>query len=549
MIIAKKYLYRANCLLQTFLGNGRPQNSQLRCAALVDGLFSPYSSSYCANAPKREIIKFEDSSPLAKEAQDLLSNLEVSKKPEIDIQRSYSLLAEAVSQNSPRAKTLLGSMYREGLMVEKNHDEAIRLFAEAAEQGDPAGKCSLGVLGLDIIEKKRKGLEDEVSSTDFVVDMNESGEMRGRLELETEDGPIKDAPKPAELVRRVRKARRKAGFTDQQSKEFEDFKRKEMEEGLEKERRVAFSWVEEAAEQGNDEAMVVLGNLYLETDPERAVEWYANAVRTGRNTDAYYNLGQIYTIGLEGVSADPKTALKNFAMAAQLGDASAQFYLGHLHRVGDKHVALDHASARQYIEMAAAQKHPGALYYLSLLHRNGEGGLEESQGTFLRYIQEAAKYDHGPAHACLADMYYTGSDGVSVDYSKALQSFLEAGRLGEAEAFCSAAAMHFHGLGVKEDKHEAFLLYQEAVQAGSIHALRNIASMHYGGDGVPQNRKLAEYFLKIADERDKEMQMEAEKQLPKTFETTDAPKHPMADVPRPKKRDWESQAEDDISST
>lgn len=65
--------------------------------------------------------------------------------------------------------------------------------------------------------------------------------------------------------------------------------------------------------------------------------------------------------------------------------------------------------------------------------------------------------------------------------------------------------MHLRGLGVKEDKREDLLLYHEAVQAGSIHALKNFASMQYGGEGVRQNPKFADFFLNIADERDKGM--------------------------------------------
>ncbi|KAI0566546.1 hypothetical protein FGB62_7g547 [Gracilaria domingensis] len=516
---------------------GRLARSQTKITALCKNLAIPYSTK--SLEPHGQSTAFDDNNPLSQEAEKLLTeNLQSSSE---NAQRALHLLKVAVSQGSPRAKTLLGSMFREGLIVNENRGEAMRLFNEAAEQGDPAAQCSLGALKLQGVKEKRvEGMQNSVTETDFAVDLNEQGEARGVLHIETKDGPLLDAPKPAELVRKVRKERRKAGFTDQEALEFEEFKKRKHEEALEKERQDAISWLELAAQQGNDEALVVLGNEILQEDPNRAVELYEAAIKNGHNVDAYYNLGQLYSKGLGSIEPDEKAALKNFAMAAQLGDPSAQFYLGHLYRVGSKEIKVDLASSRQYIEMAAAQEHPGALYYFSLMHRDGEGGLEISHGAFLRYLYKAASLDHGPAHACLAELHYTGSEDVDVDYPAALTHFLAAGRLGEADAYCSAAAMYFHGFGTEEDHHEAFLLYQKAAELGSVQALRNIGSMYYHGHGVPPNKKVAEHFFRVADEREADTQKSADLHMQTPVDTKEAPKHPMADVPRPSKESEDS---------
>lgn len=504
--------------------------------------------SYFSTTPTTpDAFEFDDQNSFAQEAERLLNGHHTNDSFESSARRALELLQVAVSQDSPRAKTLLGSMFREGLIVERDRAKAERLFHEAAQEGDPVAECSLGALHLDVLKQETATeMGDQVTHTDFAIDIGEKGEIRGKLQMEVEGAPMTDAPKPSELVRRVRKARKKAGFTDREAREYEEFMTREREKRRVERRRAAMFWLEKAIKHGNDEAMVILGNEILDDDPDRAIQLYESAIRSGHNTDAYYNLGQIYTKGHGTVSPDSKIALKNFAMAAQLGDASAQFYLGHLYRVGSRDVGVDAASSRQYIELAAAQEHPGALYYLALMHRNGEAGLEKSDGAFLRYVREAANRDNGPAHVCLAELYYTGSNGEEVDYARALHHFLEAGRLGEAEALCSAAAMHFHGFGTPEDQHEAFLLYQKAAELGSVQALRNLGSMYFHGQGIPANRKVAEHFFRVADEWDSDRQKRDEVHLQTPVEKTDAPKHPMADIPRPEKEAHDSTAVEDI---
>lgn len=492
---------------------------------------------------------FTDANPLSTEAEALLTTNPPPSYNSPALPKALSLLTRAVAQNSPRAKTLLASMHREGLGVKRDIPLATSLFTEAAESGDPVAQCSLGSLLLQCAREEDESIDHRhVSGTDFAVDVASDGTMRGRLTME---GPTNDAPTPAALVRRVRKERRKAGFTDAQAAEFELHRQQKREQKLQQDTVIAIDWLEIAAAQGNDVAMVMLGNEAVEEDPPKAMEWYQRAIKAGRNTDAYFNVGHLLTNGAKGIEKDPKAAFTKFAMAAQLGNASAQFYLGHLYRVGSREVDIDEASARQYIDLAADQGHPAALHYLALMHRNGEGGLEPSQGTFMRYLTASAKGGYAPAHTLLGDMYYKGEDGVEVDYERALQYFKQAGDLGEADAFCSAAAMNFHGIGTAEDHHEAFLLYQKAAELGSIQALRNIGTMYFHGHGVPANQKVAEHFFVVADENEAKLLEQESKHLEKSIENMPAPKHPMADIPDFVKKDppMETHPEDSLQDS
>lgn len=434
---------------------------------------------------------------------------------------------DAAAEGSARGATILGCLARGGVGVVQDAAEAERLLRVGADAGDPFGQAALGGLLIDKLGEVAESVEG-----DIVLDIGDDGVPRPRVEFKGATGGEGDAPTPAELVRRVRKARKKAGFTDAQAREYEEFREAEEQKKRDAEREQALNWLRAAVDQNHAPAMVTLGNAILDEDPVNAVHLYERAVKTSRDTDAYFNLGQIYTKGLPGIEPDSKAALKNFAMAAQLGDASAQFYMGHMYRVGSEDVKVDLESSRQYVELAAEQNHPGALFYLALMHRNGEGGLEANEGAFRRYLQRSVDIGHGPAASCLADMFYKGTDGTDVDYERALELFTKAGRAGESEALCSAAAMHFHGLGTPKDDHKAFLLYQDAAQIGSIAAMQNLGSMYYHGEGVPRSKTVAEHFFKMVDKMQQQIQDEAAAHQQVGIKRTSAPKHPMTDIPR-----------------
>lgn len=478
---------------------------------------------------------FRDPNPSAAESESIIRQLKEPKASDPVVVKATELAQQAVSEGSPRGKTLLGSLHREGLVVEKNLDAALSLFEQAAEAGDPIGQCSLGALKLTLLDEDEA--DANISPSDLRVAVDERGEAKAaQFDLVKSDGTnVPDQATPAQLVRQVRKARRKAGFTDSQAHEYEQHRKTKEDEKKKTERCEAHKWLERAADQSNDEAMMILANDIVKDDPGRAIELYERAAKSARNTDAYYNLGHIYEYGLGDIPVDSKASLKNFSMAAQLGDASAQFYLSHLYRVGTFDIKANESAALHYIQMAVEQSHAGAVYYYALMHHNGDCGLAKDIDKFRLLTEQAAAAGHGPALACLGDMYYKGSDGVELDYERALDYFTRAGRAGESDALCSAAAMHFRGLGAKKDQHMAFQLYQEAALKDSVPALRNIASMYFYGEGVPCNKKIADHFMKVADDTEKR-QRDAKlgRNSDKSIQTEPAPDHPMS-RPSPQK--------------
>ena len=81
------------------------------------------------------------------------------------------------------------------------------------------------------------------------------------------------------------------------------------------------------------------------------------------NMVAQYTLGVIYDLG-EGVSKDPKQAVKWYSLAAKQGYALAQYNLGIIYEIGEG-VSQDHPEAAKWYRRAAGQGYALAQYALA----------------------------------------------------------------------------------------------------------------------------------------------------------------------------------------
>lgn len=110
-----------------------------------------------------------------------------------------------------------------------------------------------------------------------------------------------------------------------------------------------------AAAEGDGEAALMLGNLYLyatgvDEDLEAARKYLEIAAGDGRR-DALYNLGAIYDKGI-GVARNPLEAIRWFTRAADQRDAQAQMNLALFYLRGDG-VAPDRTLAEAWLRRAA----------------------------------------------------------------------------------------------------------------------------------------------------------------------------------------------------
>ena len=113
------------------------------------------------------------------------------------------------------------------------------------------------------------------------------------------------------------------------------------------------------AKQGNQEAQLIVGKMYMigqgvEKDSEQAIQWFKAAADQG-NTDAQFFLGAMYLLPQRDIAE----GLKWLRLSADQGMQDAQFLLGMAYLKG-QNLAHDFVQADMWLRLAAA--HGGEFY-------------------------------------------------------------------------------------------------------------------------------------------------------------------------------------------
>jgi TPR repeat protein len=120
----------------------------------------------------------------------------------------------------------------------------------------------------------------------------------------------------------------------------------------------------EVAEQGNAEAQLIVGKMYMigqgvPKDADQAMKWYRDAANQG-NADAQFFLGAMYLLPQRDIAE----GLKWLKLSAQQGMQDAQFLLGMAYLKG-QNFTHDFVQAYMWLQLAAAQ---GGEFYQSQLN-------------------------------------------------------------------------------------------------------------------------------------------------------------------------------------
>ena len=167
---------------------------------------------------------------------------------------------KASDKDNGAAQYRIGTMYENGIGVERNQDEALKWYEKAAENCD-------------------ENAEKRLYQIDLAAAQRGDAEAQYRLGEKYSCG-----------------------------------------QGVEEDDKLAVKWYRKAAEQGSAEAQKELGDMYrygfgVEEDYKEAVKWYRKAAEQA-NRDAMLNLGLMYRDGL-GVEKDPAESDKWFKLYEQ----------------------------------------------------------------------------------------------------------------------------------------------------------------------------------------------------------------------------------------
>ena len=263
----------------------------------------------------------------------------------------------------------------------------------------------------------------------------------------------------------------------------------------------AFNFISEAANDGNGEAMRLLGLMYehgsgCEADLYTAVSWYQASADTGF-VPAYVCLANIYRLGPEGYR-DPEAAYELYLRAANEGEPFEWNNVGNCHRFGVG-VEKDDTMAIQMYQKGARGENLGlAQYYISQVYLDSESSLH-NQTLGLEWLNRAANNGCAPACWELGRLYRDG-EIYEQDFAQAYRWFKVAADAGNYKGIIELALMLMNGVVVDKDERKAFeLLYDICDEnADAMHVLGYCYSK---GIGCARNYPRAFRCYSLAAER------------------------------------------------
>ncbi|MBR2844837.1 MAG: SEL1-like repeat protein [Solobacterium sp.] len=230
-----------------------------------------------------------------------------------------------------------------------------------------------------------------------------------------------------------------------------------------------------------------------EANLQTALSYYQEADEQG-DLLAPVMLGKMYCNGI-GVPQDFVTARQYLQKGADNGIPQALIMLGDLYFEGLGGPA-DHAAAEKYYEEAGYGGEREGLRLLRLgIIRNEAGDPERG----LQYFRQAA--DAGDTYALveMAAMYRDGY-GVSVDYARSIDLLNEAVEKGDLNAAVDLGMMYMNGAGVQQDLRTAYELFTRAAEENNPYGLNNLGYMYdYGLYVQKDERQAIELYQRAFD--------------------------------------------------
>jgi TPR repeat protein len=237
------------------------------------------ASNYLSLKFPNQVLLTKEESKLARETFDLaVDHLIGRNNRENSPQKAVQLFLKAAEIGSLEAKWNLGLIYKDGIGVERNMEEARRWFEVAAGNGHPLAQYNLGLMYL----MGSGGDADLNKSIEYFTMSAESGNPDAAFGL-GELYLIGDA---------VTKSEEKA-----------------------------LNWFMVAAEAGHPRAQSNLGTFYIEgigveKNEQEAFKWFNKAAQIGEPY-GLYNLGFLYESG-ETMERNLVEAFKCYSLAAEI---------------------------------------------------------------------------------------------------------------------------------------------------------------------------------------------------------------------------------------
>lgn len=211
---------------------------------------------------------------------------------------------KAAEQGNREAQFNIGSLYAEGIGVEKNWTEAAAWFTKAAAQGHAKAKANLCVMYAEGIGVEKNPAEAEKYLNDAVVTFEED------FGLDDLDRKVVRSWYPLSGILRWR------FLTLCNNVWFEH--------------SVSEQWIHKLAERGRNDLALYFGDYFYQRDWKEAVKWYrvaaenqASRIGSGKYVHLLSRIGFIYDEGGYGVEEDNAEAIKWYSKAFGIDKSNA----------------------------------------------------------------------------------------------------------------------------------------------------------------------------------------------------------------------------------
>jgi serine/threonine protein kinase/TPR repeat protein len=220
--------------------------------------------------------------------------------------------------------------------------------------------------------------------------------------------------------------------------------------------------LEQAADLGSIQAMLLLGESTRQTDQEYALRWFEAAAAKG-NDHAKVQAGLV--LSNRRGEGDAVRAFEYFKSAADNGNSEGKFTAGECYYLG-KGTAVDVPKALELLQEAAAMHEPRAMDLLGTHFRRAKDYQKAKT-----YFEEATQLGFVRSMVNLGVLYLQG-EGVSQNYQTAAALFKKGADRSDSYGMFFYAECLSEGKGVQKDAGAATEWAKKAAQAGNPLAIQ-----------------------------------------------------------------------------
>jgi serine/threonine protein kinase/TPR repeat protein len=220
--------------------------------------------------------------------------------------------------------------------------------------------------------------------------------------------------------------------------------------------------LEQAADLGSIQAMLLLGESTRQTDQEYALRWFEAAAAKG-NDHAKVQAGLV--LSNRRGEGDAARAFEYFKAAADNGNSEGKFTAGECYYLG-KGTAVDVPKALELLQEAAAMHEPRAMDLLGTHFRRAKDYQKART-----YFEEATQLGFVRSMVNLGVLYLQG-EGVTQNYQTAAALFKKGADRSDSYGMFFYAECLSEGKGVQKDAGAAADWAKKAAQAGNPLAIQ-----------------------------------------------------------------------------